>query len=316
MTRLQELFIKMLVIRKVEERIAKEYVHQEMRGPVHLSIGQEAAAVGICESLNKDDLMVSTHRGHAHYLAKGGNLDSFIAELYGKASGCSRGHGGSMHLVDWAAGFAGSTSIVGGTIPVGVGLSFAQKLRGDPSVTVVCFGDAAIEEGVFHESANFASLHRLPVIFVCENNLYSCFTHISERQPNRSMFHVAQAHDLKYLSASGNKVLGVIEAMNSLIGLAKAGEGPSFLELETYRKLEHCGPSSDDHLNYRSPAEVEKWAALDPVEIHKQILVEAREWSAEFEMSLFSIDKEIDKAFLFAKESPFPTEAKIEYAPT
>src|SRR5665213_264729 len=147
---LKDLYYRMLRIRRAEEEISKRYTQEQMRCPVHLSIGQEAAAVGVCSALTAKDFMVSTHRAHAHYLAEGGRLNGLICELYGKADGCAKGQGGSMHLVDWSAGFAGSTSIVGGTIPVGVGLAFGSFLRKEPVVTVVCIGDAAVEEGVFH----------------------------------------------------------------------------------------------------------------------------------------------------------------------
>lgn len=287
---LDKMKYEMLRIRMIEEEIAKRYPEGKMRCPVHLSIGQEAAAVGVASCLTKEDLMVSTHRGHAHYLAKGGNLNAFVAELYGKSTGCSRGQGGSMHLVDWSCGFAGSTSIVGGTVPVGVGLAFAKKIRREAGSVVVCVGDAAIEEGVFHESANFASLHNLPVLFVLENNFYSCFTHIDERQPvGRSFEDVAKAHDLLFRSIDGNSVDRVAHITQGLIEM----KAPSLLVLETYRHLEHCGPASDDHLNYRDPLEVENWKNHDPVKERPEDLVAI-------------IKAEIDEAFKFAEESPFP----------
>lgn len=231
-------------IRMFEERIAEEYPKGEMRCPVHLSIGQEAAAVGVMSQLSKLDLCVSTHRSHAHYLAKGGDPYRLLCELYGKADGCSRGQGGSMHLVDWDAGFAGSTSIVAGTVPVGVGLAFAQKYRRQDRVTAICLGDAALEEGVFHESANFASLHKLPCIFVVENNGYSCYTELKHRQPDRPFSKIAAAHDLAYICAEDNVSL-ISEQMVLSISHAKK-IGPVFFEIKTKRLVEHCGPK----LNY------------------------------------------------------------------
>lgn len=258
-----ELEESMIFIRMLEEEIARRYSEQEMRCPVHLSIGQEACAVGVASQLRTKDLMVSTHRSHAHYLAKGGDPYRMLCELYGRADGCSRGQGGSMHLVDWSVGFAGSTSIVGGTIPIGVGLAFAAKQKKEDQIVAVCLGDAAIEEGVFHEASNFASLHKLPVIFVVENNLYSCYTHIRDRQPNRPLSKIAEAHDLNYLEEDGNNVAYVAQSAGMITQAIRDESGPWFLELKTYRKIEHCGPNQDDHLNYRP--EEERAFFKDPV---------------------------------------------------
>lgn len=229
-------------IRELEVRIAYEYPKGEMRCPVHLSIGQERAAVGVMSQLSKQDLVVSTHRSHAHYLAKGGDPYRMLCELYGKRDGCSRGQGGSMHLVDWDAGFAGSTSIVGGTIPVGVGLAFAKKFKKEPGVVAVCLGDAALEEGVFHESANFASLHKLPVIFVVENNGKSCYTDLKDRQPDRPFAFVAQAHNLGHFESSDE--LAEVARWTALAIKAANELGPVFLEIDVERLVEHCGPKT------------------------------------------------------------------------
>ena len=185
---------RMLLVRRVEEAIARHYPLQKMRCPVHLSIGQEAAAVGIAHALTSRDQAVSTHRSHAHYLAKGGDLDALIAELHGKATGCCGGRGGSMHLSDLDAGFLASTAIVGNSIPVGVGMALAQQLRQSGDLTCVFLGDGATEEGVFFESANFAAVRKLPVLFACENNLYSVYSPLSKRQPaGRSLTAFASA---------------------------------------------------------------------------------------------------------------------------
>jgi TPP-dependent pyruvate/acetoin dehydrogenase alpha subunit len=279
MTTDQKFYYDMLRIRKIELEIAKRYPEGQMRCPVHLSVGQEEAAVFVASTMGPDDLMVSTHRGHAHYLARGGSLRGLLCELYGKADGCSRGQGGSMHLVDWSVGFAGSTSIVGGTIPVGVGLAFAKKLKGEPGKVVICIGDAAVEEGVFHESHNFALLHDLNVLFFIENNYYSCYTHIDERQPG------------------GN--LGQIFAK---------GKVDVF---ETYRHLEHCGPNNDDHLNYR-PFVDREWSKLnDPISRRATKLIEKEEWTKEFVASLSKIDEEIEKEFTYATNAPYPDKSEL-----
>ncbi|MBI4331624.1 MAG: thiamine pyrophosphate-dependent dehydrogenase E1 component subunit alpha, partial [Chloroflexi bacterium] len=179
----KKLYYAMLRIRLVEERIAELYPEQQMRCPVHLCTGQEAIAAGVSAHLTSDDYALSNHRSHGHYLAKGGDLKAMMAEIYGRVTGCSRGKGGSMHLVDLAAGFLGATPIVGSTIPMAVGAALATVMKGEKRVTVAYFGDAAVEEGVFHESLNFAALKRLPVVFVCENNFFSVYSPLSVRQP-------------------------------------------------------------------------------------------------------------------------------------
>ncbi len=300
----QAWYYKVLRIRRIEQRIAMEYAKQEMRCPVHLSIGQEGAAVAIMDVLLDDDLVVSSHRGHAHYLAKGGNLNALIAELYGKDGGCSRGYGSSMHLVDRACGFYGSTSIVGGTVPLGVGLAFAKKLRKEKGIVVICFGDGAIEEGVFHEAANFAGLHKLPIVFYMENNLYSCYTHLRDRQPislNRYR-KIAHAHDLQYRRVMCH--LPTSRAvMYSIRGNMEIDPCPWLIEAPTYRYVEHCGPRNDDDLKYRPMEEIAQWLERDPV------------WHASFPFNFpkefmeaieQKIETEVDEAFKFAKESPFP----------
>lgn len=256
---------KMLFIRTVEQEIAARYPEGRMRTPVHLSIGQEAAAVGVCSALTPDDQIVSTHRSHAHYLAAGGDLNAMIAELYGKGSGCSGGWGGSMHLVDRRVGFMGSTSIVGGTVPIGVGLAWAKKRRKEPGLVVVFHGDAAMETGVWHESVNFAALHKLPVLFVCENNEFSCFTHISERQPKRYLTQLAHGHGLNLMADSGFDPVGISEK-TKFFRRSVCKDGPVFFEIATCRYHEHCGPHVDDHLGYRDTAAVDRRKANDLIQ--------------------------------------------------
>lgn len=300
----RDLLYEMLRIRRIEEEIARRYAEKKMRCPVHLSIGQEAPAVGVCAALNNNDFMVSTHRAHAHYLAKGGSLKGLICELYGKKDGCSGGHGGSMHLVDWSVGFAGSTSIVGGTIPVGVGLAFSKKMKGEDGIVVVCIGDAAIEEGVFHESANFASLHRLKVLFLVENNHYSCYTNIIYRQPRRSIVHMANGHGLRSVSLSTPDPTIISEETKRIVDLMHRVPSATLLEIETRRFLEHCGPNNDDHLGYRSLADTDSWRDRDPLLNHKNR-----------DLDIADVDQEIEDAFVFAENSPFPNNlGKITYA--
>ncbi len=309
---LEDLYFRMLRIRRVEEEIAKRYALQQMRCPVHLSVGQEAAAVGVAVTLQPQDLMVSTHRAHAHYLAKGGRLTALLCELYGKADGCARGQGGSMHLVDWNAGFAASTSIVGGTTPVGVGLAWAAHLQKQPQVTVVCIGDAAIEEGVFHESANFSALHKLPVLFVSENNLYSCYTPLKDRQPNRPLSDVARGHALRFLALDGNNCMDVASRVAPLVDTIRKGEGPALLELSTYRYLEHCGPNNDDNLGYRSSEELKIWHDHDPLLVTRMQMETNGSWSDAFAKEVESkVEAEVQAAFKYALEAPFPERSDL-----
>lgn len=308
-----DLFSGMLRIRLIEEAIADRYAEQEMRCPVHLSIGQEAAAVGVCAALRADDRVFSTHRCHAHYLAKGGSLPAMLAEIYGKATGCIGGRGGSMHLQDPDVGLVASIPIVGGSIPLAVGSALADSLDKRDRVSVCFFGDATVEEGVFHESANFAALRSLPVLFVCENNLYSVYTPLHERQPDRPLVDLAAAHSMATFHVDGNDVDAVLAATEAAVAAARAGRGPSFLLLDTYRWREHCGPSFDNHIGYRTEDEYRHWRQSDPIARLQRSLVESGVDMAVEEVALAGrIRQEIDAAFQFAEASslPAPSDAK------
>lgn len=303
-----ELFYRMLRIRRIEESIAERYKEQKMRTPVHLSIGQEAVAVVVGMQLQHDDYAMSTHRAHAHYLAKGGSLKSMIAEIYGKVTGCCRGRGGSMHLIDQSVGFMGSTAIVGNTIPIGVGLGLSIKLAREEKVSCVFVGDGAIEEGVFFESLNFAVLKKLPVLFVCENNRYSVYTPFSKRQPPERKIHdIASAFGAKVFSVDGYDVSASYDVTSAALQLVRQGEGPCFIEFETYRWLEHCGPNYDNDLGYRDVTEFETWKKRDSIESFKQYLISQSELSIEkIQKMELDIQSEIKEAFEFAENSPFP----------
>lgn len=299
----------LLRIRMVEERIAALYPEQEMRCPTHFSIGQEATAVGVCAHLQQTDFIASAHRSHAHYLAKGGNLKAMLAELYGKATGCAKGKGGSMHLIDLEAGFLGAVPVVGSTIPIGVGVSFSHHLRGENQLVVIFFGDGATETGAFHESLNFASIHKLPIVMVCENNLYSVLTPIEARHPEgREIAQLAEAHGALSLQGDGNDVETVYALAEKAIAHARNGGGPAFIELKTYRWLEHCGPLVDSNL--RSTDEMDSWRERDPVTIYQEQL-KARGVLADTDQMQSEIEAEIDEAVTFAKESPFPERAEM-----
>jgi len=300
-------------VRLIEERIRKLYAEQEMRCPTHFSIGQEAVAVGVCTHLKQEELITSAHRSHAHYLAKGGDLKAMLAELYGKATGCAAGKGGSMHLIDLAAGFLGAVPIVGSTIPIGVGAALASVLQDSPVLSVIFFGDAATEAGVFHESLNIAALYKLPVVMVCENNLYSVLSPLSVRKPkDREIVQLAQGHGVFSGQADGNDADAVYALAGEAIEHARAGRGPAFLELETYRWLEHCGPLDDRHLGYRPPGEYEAWIARDPLKLYAERLRErGLVTPVDLEAMAREIAAEIDDAVTFAKSSPFPTRDQL-----
>jgi|TARA_Y100000294_G_scaffold147603_1_gene143608 pyruvate dehydrogenase E1 component alpha subunit len=297
----------MLRIRLVEEAIADRYSEQEMRCPVHLSIGQEAAAVGACAPLMADDVIVSNHRSHSHYLAKGGNLEAMLGEIYGRVTGCCGGRGGSMHLFDARAGVLASVPIVASTVPLAVGAALTFQQRQRDCVSVAFLGDAATEEGVFHESLNFASLHTLPVIFFVENNLYSVYTPLHDRQPDRSLTDYAVAHAIPSEQVDGNDVEAVLQSMTRCVRRARAGKGPTLLVVDTYRWREHCGPNYDNDLGYRSENEYEKWRRRCPIEMHRAQLANRGTLTPELETRMTAeIQSEIDAAFETARSAPFP----------
>ncbi len=301
-------FAQILRIRMVEEKIAERYAEQQMRCPVHLSIGQEAVAVGACAAITPDDYAMSGHRSHAHYLAKGGSLKKMIAEIYGKADGCCAGRGGSMHLIDRSVGFLGAVPIVSSTIPIAVGTALSSQLEKSNRVTLAFFGEGATEEGVFHESMNFASLRKLPVIFVCENNFFSVYTMMSPRQPaHREVSQQALGHGVEAHQGDGNNVEEVHHLVSTAVKKARAGEGPTFLEFKTYRWREHCGPNYDDHLDYRPAGEFEQWKKNCPIDrLRTRLISEGLLTDATMKTLSQNIATEIDDAFVAAAASPFP----------
>jgi pyruvate dehydrogenase E1 component alpha subunit len=307
-----KLLFQMKRIRFVEETIAARYGEWKMRCPTHLSVGQEAVAAATGLVLRRDDVAVSGHRAHAHYLAKGGSLRAMIAEIYGKATGCARGKGGSMHLIDESAGFMGSTAIVAGTVPVGVGMAYALKLQGGDQVSCIFMGEAVTEAGVFYESVNFAALKKLPVLFVCENNLYSVYSPLHVRQPaERDTCRAMEAMGVKAQSGDGNDAVNVHEVLSRAVERIRGHGGPEFLEFKTYRWREHCGPMYDNDLGYRTEAEFLEWKARDPIAmLEANALRDGTVGRADTEDMQRAIEKETAEAFRFAEESPFPDAAE------
>ena len=302
------LYSKMLRIRKVEERISYNYKDQEMRCPIHLSIGQEAIAVGICENLKNTDKLVTAHRSHAHYLAKGGSLNAMIAELHGKETGCAKGLGGSMHLIDIKAGVYAAVPIVGSTIPIGTGIAWANKLKKNKDIVVALFGDGASEEGIFFESLDFASLHNLPILFVCENNDFSVFSHISKRQSKkRDLIKIAKSLGINSKKIDGNSIEKIFLDSKKIIEKIRKSSSPYLIELKTFRDLEHCGPSNDDFLEYRSKNYLKKWRNKCPIISYEKHLKNKKYLSDTNNINIKKkIEKEVTSAFNFAKKSKFP----------
>lgn len=307
-----DLYRRMLLIRKTEEKIVELYPEQEIRCPTHLSIGQEAAAAGVCAALRADDRIFSTHRCHAHYLAKGGELRPMFAELYGRQSGCAKGKGGSMHLAQPELGIMGASAIVGGTIPIAVGSALAAQLLKLDRVAVAFFGDGAVEQGAFHESLNFAALRKLPALFVCENNFYATHSHQSARQPADNIHERAAGYALPGVRVDGTDVRAVYEAATVAVERARSGGGPTLLEIRAYRWKEHVGPNFDYALGYRTQEELESWMQRCPIRRFKEYLVGAG-LCGERELSNIAadLDREISEAVRFGKESPQPALAEM-----
>ena len=298
---LERIYRALLRIRRVEEEIARVYPTDVIKSPVHLSIGQEAVSVGLCEALRPGDAVFGSYRSHALYLAKGGDLRAMIAELYGKQTGCAKGKGGSMHLVDVAAGVFGTSAVVGTTIPHAVGYAYALHLRREPHVVAAVFGDGAVDEGVFYESLNFAALKQLPVLFVCENNGYAIHTHqrLRQRVPDASAR--AAALGIEAERIDDGDVLRIAERARAATDALRAGSGPRFLECLTYRWKEHVGPGEDWALGYRDRAEAEPWFRSDPVARLAGLV--APEAAVRIRAE---VEAELVDAFRFAEASPFP----------
>jgi pyruvate dehydrogenase E1 component alpha subunit len=257
-----ELLREMLRIRRFEERCVELYSSTKIRGFMHLYIGEEAVATGVISCLAPDDAVVATYREHGHALVRGVSARSIMAEMFGKVDGCSRGRGGSMHLFDAATRFYGGNAIVGGGLPIAVGLALADRMQGRDRVTACFFGEGAVAEGEFHESMNLAALWRLPVLFCCENNLYAMGTalELSESQPSLAL--KAAAYEVPAWSVDGMDVLAVRRAAGLAVEAIRGGQGPHFLELQTYRFRAH---SMYDPERYRDKEEVDRWRARDPI---------------------------------------------------
>lgn len=304
----ENLLREMIRIRRIEETLADLYPSQEMRTPIHFSIGQEAVAVGVCAALRRDDVVYSGHRCHSHYLAKGGDLRAMVAELYGRETGCARGRGGSVHLNDPEAGLIASSAILGQTMAVAVGTALAFSMDSRDQVAVSFFGDGAVEEGIFHESLNFAVMRRAPVLFVCENNGFSTHTRLDVRQPAAVPIHTrARSYGMPSRLVDGNDVFAVYEAAKEAVAHSRQGAGPFFLECTTYRWREHVGPLWDYDKGYRTKAEVDSWIARCPIRhASARLLAEGACTPARIAAMEHASQIEVDGAVGAARAASFP----------
>lgn len=315
---LQECYRSMLRIRLFEERVADLVEAGEIKTPCHLYIGQEAIAVGVCKALNSDDYVWGGHRSHGHYLAKGGDLRAMMAEIYGKVTGCSKGRGGSMHLVAPEVGIMGTVPLVAATIPLAAGSGLAAKLRGSRQVSVAFFGDGATEEGHFHESVNLAAVYRLPVLFICENNFYASHMQLHERRAEDNIWKTGDAHGIPGVQVDGNDVTAVLDATKKAVERARGGEGPTLIECRTYRWRGHVGPAWDMDVGVKRKDELKDWLPKDPVARVRMQLLERGVSQEEILSIERDLREEVEAAVTFARQSPSPEESELMehvYAP-
>ncbi len=304
--RTERLFRTLLLIRRTEERIAAVYPTDCIKSPVHLSIGQEAVAVGVCDVLKPTDVAAMSYRGHAVYIAKGGDLRLMIAELYGKVTGCARGKGGSMHLVAPEAGVLGASAVVGTQIPIATGSALAAKKRATGQVVVCFFGDGATEEGCMAESLNFAALHRLPILYICENNGYAIHEPLSKRWATTRLCERVATYGIPTRRIEDQDVFAIREATLKAVSAIREGAGPAFMECLTYRWREHVGPNEDYDSGYRGRDEFRPWLESDQVERLARMLPKDAMNRISQEVAA-----QIDDAFNFAVASPLPDQSEL-----
>jgi len=302
--KLSDMLLKMYKIRLFEKTIENLYFQDLVTGPLHLYVGEEAVAVGACSTLKENDYIISTHRGHGHCIAKGANLKKMMAELLGRETGYCKGRGGSMHLADLGIGLLVSSGIVGGGIPMAVGAGFSSYYRDGKLVVLSFFGDGATNQGSFHESLNLASLWKLPVVFICENNLYAITVSVARSLPIKDIADRAVSYGIPGKIVDGMSVLAVYKGVKEAVARAREGKGPSLIECKTYRFKGHW---VGDPIVYRTDEEVEKWRKKDPILNFRKSLLKQGVFT---EIGLDNIknqaEEEIEEAVNFAKNSPFP----------
>ena len=303
--KLVEMYRKMFQIRCFEEKVFELYAQNLVPGTIHLYAGEEAVAVGVCSNLRKDDYITSTHRGHGHCIAKGAQLKRIMAEILGKRTGYCKGKGGSMHIADFNVGMLGATAVVGAGLPIAMGAGLSMQLRGVDNVVACFFGDGASNQGTFHEAINMAAVWKLPVIFVCENNVYAMGTRQSTVMLTERVADRAAAYGIPGVAVDGNDVLAVYEVAHKAVGRARTGEGPMLVECKTYR---HKGHSRIDPAKYRPKEEVAEWLRKDPIKRFKETLLQTKILlEAETQKIEKEVLTEIEEAVEFAMESPYPS---------
>lgn len=303
--KLKELYRKMLEIRRFEDTVFELFGKNLIPGTIHLYAGEEAVAVGVCANLRKDDYITSTHRGHGHCIAKGAQLKRIMAEIFGKKTGYCKGKGGSMHIADFSVGMLGATAVVGAGIPIATGAGLSIKLRGTDQAAACFFGDGASNQGTFHEGINLAATWSLPVIYVCENNLYAMGTSQSAVMRIKDVADRASSYGIPGVTVDGNDVLAVYNAANEAIKRARAGKGPTLLECKTYRRRGH---SRFDPATYRPEEETEAWLKRDPLPIFRTQLLETDALTLkEITRVEEAVSAAVEEAVQFAMESPYPT---------
>ena len=312
---LEGLYRTMVRIRACEESFVGPILSGEVRCPVHLYSGQEAIAAGVCAALSKEDYVFGNHRSHGHYLAKGGGMQELVSEIFCRQTGCSKGRGGSMHVIAPDVGMVGSAPIVAGTIPLAVGAALASKIKREKRVTVSFFGDGAAGEGVLYECLNFAALRKLPILFACENNGYSTHMPIRECRPEENIFKIAKPFCIQSHRVDGNDVLKVYKTAKEAVESCRKGEGPVFIEFLTYRLRGHVGPDDNIqgcHTDIRPKEEVDRWRRRDPIKRLEKFLVRSRICSkGDLEKVCREAQKEVEAAHEYAKESPSPNPEEV-----
>src|SRR5579883_564084 len=300
------LYRSMYLIRRIEEEIIRLYPTDKIKSPVHLSIGQEAVSAAVCDHLGRDDYVFGTYRGHALYLAKGGDVPRMMAELYGKVDGCARGKAGSMHLVDPSVNMMGTSAVVATGISNAVGAALALKMQKSKSIVVCFFGEGAADEGAWHESMNFASLRKLPILFVCENNFYAIYSHVRDRLAGPGLLARSEAYGIPAEHIEDHEPMKLHERAGAAVAAVRRGDGPRFLECMTYRWRDHVGPGEDRAHKYRPDAELNAKIENDNLKIVGDML------PAELRKSIeAAVEKRVADAIAFAEASTFPEDQEV-----
>ena len=306
-----ELYQKAYLVRKSEDTIRKHYMEDEMKTPVHLSVGEEAIAAGAIQAIGKDDQIFGTYRNHGIYLAKTGETDKFFGELYGRDTGMAKGKAGSMHMFSPESNFLGASAIVATCIPVAVGAAFASKYKNEKKLVFTFFGDGALEEGVFWESINFAGLKKLPILFVCEDNGFAIHSHINDRQVFKEITEIVEKFGFNVYKSDSTDPEEIYKITIQAMKDYKRNKKPCFLHFKYYRYLEHVGINEDFKFKYRSEEEYKKWLKRDPVDLQRKKLLDLGLKEGEIKKIEEGIEKQIQRSIEKAKKAPFPKDKEV-----